>query len=109
MYHTVSEATDIISGRRLNYTDIIPLSDYVDMFDMAAYHIERRYARDPEVKNPDTVYHHTVTGKKKRYRGRDNYMHTYLLFYKDVDQSCKKESLTNFTMDVIHYKLYRLF
>lgn len=50
-------------GRRLNYTDIIPLSDYVDMFDMAAYHIERRYAHDPEVKNPDTVYHHTVTGE----------------------------------------------
>lgn len=63
MDHSAFKATDIISGRRLNYTDIIPLSDYVDMFDMAAYHIERRYAHDPEVKKPDTVYHHTVTGK----------------------------------------------
>lgn len=86
MDHTTSEATDIILGRRLNYTDIIPLSDYIDMFDMAAYHIEKRYARDPEVKNPDTVYHHTITGKKERYRGRGNCydMHTYLLLYKDV-------------------------
>lgn len=86
MDHTTSEATDLILGRRLNYTDIIPLSDYIDMFDMAAYHIEKRYARDPEVKNPDTVYHHTITGKKERYRGRGNCydMHTYLLLYKDV-------------------------
>lgn len=81
MDHSAFEAPDIISGRRLNYTDIIPLSDYVDMFDMAAYHIERRYAHDPEVKNPDTVYHHTVTGKTKRYRGGYNYMHTYLLIF----------------------------
>lgn len=50
-------------GRRLNYTDIIPLSDYIDMFDMAAYHIERRYARDPEIEKPEVQYHRTITGE----------------------------------------------
>ena len=49
-------------GRRLNYTDIIPLSDYIDMFDMAAYRIENRHAHGPEVTNPDASYHHKVTG-----------------------------------------------
>lgn len=29
-------------GKRINYTDIIPLSDYIDMFDQAAFQIERR-------------------------------------------------------------------
>lgn len=29
-------------GKRINYTDIIPLSDYIDMFDQAAIQIERR-------------------------------------------------------------------
>nr|XP_022345100.1 carbohydrate sulfotransferase 15-like isoform X1 [Crassostrea virginica]XP_022345101.1 carbohydrate sulfotransferase 15-like isoform X1 [Crassostrea virginica] len=50
-------------GRRLNYTDIIPLSDYIDMFDMAAYRIENRHAHGPEVTNPDASYHHKVTGE----------------------------------------------
>lgn len=53
---------NLILGRRLNYTDIIPLSDYIDMFDMAAYRIENRRAHDPEVTNPDVSYHHKVTG-----------------------------------------------
>lgn len=41
-------------GKRLNYTDIIPLSDYIDMFDQAAVQIERR---------GDNVKHQIVTGE----------------------------------------------
>lgn len=78
MDYFVFEVIDIILGWWFNYIDIIFFLDYVDMFDMVVYYIERRYVYDLEVKNLDIVYYYIVIGKIKRYRGGDNYMYIYL-------------------------------
>lgn len=69
MDYFVFEVIDIILGWWFNYIDIIFFLDYVDMFDMVVYYIERRYVYDLEVKNLDIVYYYIVIGKIKRYRG----------------------------------------
>ncbi|KAK3094309.1 hypothetical protein FSP39_000139 [Pinctada imbricata] len=46
-------------GRRINYTDIIPLTQYIDMFDKAALYIEKR---SEEMGEPDIDYHKIITG-----------------------------------------------
>lgn len=63
MDYFVFEVFDIILGWWFNYIDIIFFLDYVDMFDMVVYYIERRYVYDLEVKNLDIVYYYIVIGK----------------------------------------------
>lgn len=81
MDYFVFEVIDIILGWWFNYIDIIFFLDYVDMFDMVVYYIERRYVYDLEVKNLDIVYYYIVIGKIKRYRGGYNYMYIYFLIF----------------------------
>lgn len=56
---------------RLNYSSLIPLQDYVDLFDKAAMEIERRTDSNPSHSkslNTDdddsspTLYHSVITG-----------------------------------------------
>lgn len=63
MDYFVFKVIDIILGWWFNYIDIIFFLDYVDMFDMVVYYIERRYVYDLEVKNLDIVYYYIVIGK----------------------------------------------
>lgn len=63
MDYFVFEVFDIILGWWFNYIDIIFFLDYVDMFDMVVYYIERRYVYDLEIKNLDIVYYYIVIGK----------------------------------------------
>lgn len=63
MGYFVFEVFDIILGWWFNYIDIIFFLDYVDMFDMVVYYIERRYVYDLEIKNLDIVYYYIVIGK----------------------------------------------
>ncbi|KAJ8317755.1 hypothetical protein KUTeg_005659 [Tegillarca granosa] len=47
-------------GRSLNYTDIIPMSDYIDTFDKAALSIER-HTEPSDIS--DIKYHNYITGE----------------------------------------------
>ncbi|KAK7494211.1 hypothetical protein BaRGS_00014493, partial [Batillaria attramentaria] len=68
-------------GMKLNYSSLIPLSDYVDLFDKAALQIEERTVSSGDVadagttQDSSTVYHHVITGdaSASTFWGNDNW------------------------------------
>lgn len=48
-------------GKNINFTDIIPFPQYIDMFDMAALHIEK--SPDPGSDDSDVNYYHKIAGE----------------------------------------------